>query len=81
MMQFSYACDYYRERFKVYAGDDIFSSDDFVVEQTLKFIKAAFKSPSANQAGGCLQTNLLQNPPQDSLRTGCENKKQNKTEE
>jgi AcrR family transcriptional regulator len=42
MLQFSYACDYYRERFKIYAGEDIFERDDFVVEQTLKFIKAAF---------------------------------------
>ncbi len=39
---FSYACDYYVERFKAYAGADIFSRDDFVVEQMLAFIKAAF---------------------------------------
>lgn len=42
MFQFSYSCEYYRERFKIYAGDDILSRDDFVVEQTLAFIKAAF---------------------------------------
>lgn len=42
MLQYSYACDYYRERFKLYVSDDIFDRDDFVVEQTLKFIKAAF---------------------------------------
>jgi TetR/AcrR family transcriptional regulator len=42
MLQFSYACGYYRERFKVYVSEDIFERDDFVVEQTLKFIKAAF---------------------------------------
>lgn len=42
MLQYSYACDYYRERFKVYVSEDIFEKDDFVVEQTLKFIKAAF---------------------------------------
>lgn len=42
ILQYSYACDYYRERFKLYVSDDIFDRDDFVVEQTLKFIKAAF---------------------------------------
>ncbi len=42
MLQFSYSCDYYRERFKVYVKEDVFEQDDFVVEQTLKFIKAAF---------------------------------------
>lgn len=42
MLQFSYSCDYYRERFKIYVQEDIFDKDDFVIEQTLKFIKAAF---------------------------------------
>lgn len=42
MLQFSYSCDYYRERFKIYVRDDILENDDFVIEQTLKFIKAAF---------------------------------------
>jgi len=42
MLQFSYACDYYKERFKLYVREDILEQDDFVVEQTLKFIKAAF---------------------------------------
>lgn len=41
-LQFSYACDYYAERFKVYVGEDVFERDDFVVEQMLKFIKSAF---------------------------------------
>ena len=27
-LQFSYTCDYYRERFKVYCGDDIFDNDE-----------------------------------------------------
>lgn len=42
-LQFSYSCDYYKERFKIYAGSDITERDDFVVEQSLKFIKSAFK--------------------------------------
>jgi len=43
MLQFSYACDYYRERFKIYVGEDILEMNDFVVEQFLSFIRAAFK--------------------------------------
>jgi AcrR family transcriptional regulator len=42
MFQFSYSCDYYRERFKLYVSEDIFDQDEFVIEQSLKFIKAAF---------------------------------------
>lgn len=42
-LQFSYSCDYYKERFKIYTGNDIMERDDFVVEQCLKFIKAALK--------------------------------------
>ncbi len=41
MLQFSYSCNYYRERFKLFVREDILEQDDFVVEQTLKFIKAA----------------------------------------
>ncbi len=42
-LQFSYACDYYIERFRIYAGNDITERDDFVVDQCLKFVKAALK--------------------------------------
>jgi AcrR family transcriptional regulator len=42
MLQFSYSCDYYGERFKLYAGEDILTRDDYVIAQTLSFIKAAF---------------------------------------
>ena len=42
-IQFSYACDYYRERYKIYAGDDIFRKDEFAVENILKFVKSALK--------------------------------------
>lgn len=42
MFQFSYACDYYRERFKVYVDRDIFERDDFVVDQTMRFLEGAF---------------------------------------
>ena len=42
-LQFSYACDYYIERFRIYAGSDITERDDFVGEQCLKFVKSALK--------------------------------------
>ena len=42
MLQFSTSCDYYKERFKVYMGEDVENRDEMIIEQTLKFIKAAF---------------------------------------
>ena len=42
-LQFSYACEYYEERFRVYAGEDILSRDDYVVEQIIQFVKSALK--------------------------------------
>lgn len=42
MLQFSTACDYYKERFYIYTGKQAAESDDLIVEQTLKFLKAAF---------------------------------------
>lgn len=43
MLQFTAACDYYKARFKVYIGEDVENKEDLIIEQTLKFIKAAFK--------------------------------------
>jgi len=42
MLQFSYTCEYYQERFKIYAGDDVFDRDEDVLEQLLRFLKSAF---------------------------------------
>ena len=42
-LQFSYSCTYYRERIKIYAGSDIFAKDEFVIENVLRFVKAALK--------------------------------------
>ncbi|MCC8074151.1 MAG: TetR/AcrR family transcriptional regulator [Clostridiales bacterium] len=40
---FSYTCDYYRERFKVYIGIDVNEVDDeTVIAQLLRFIESAF---------------------------------------
>lgn len=42
MLQFSTACDYYKERFFIYTGKQAAESDELIVEQTLRFLKAAF---------------------------------------
>jgi len=41
-LQFSYTCDYYRERLKVYCGTDILEDDDRVVTQLVNFLESAF---------------------------------------
>ena len=42
-LQFSYTCDYYRERFEIYTGVNVDEMDDEkVVQQLLKFIESAF---------------------------------------
>ncbi len=43
MLQFATACDYYKERFFIYTGKQACDCDDLIVEQTLKFLKAAFE--------------------------------------
>ena len=42
LLQFSYACEYYKERFKMFVGEDVFDTDELVAEQILKFIRGAF---------------------------------------
>ncbi len=46
MLQFATSCDYYKERFFIYTGKQATESDDLIVEQTLKFLKAAFNFKS-----------------------------------
>ena len=41
-LQFSYTCDYYRERLKLFCGDDIFDDDERMVKELLKFLESAF---------------------------------------
>ena len=43
MLQFSISCNYYKERLKVYIGENEEKQDELLIKQTLKFIKAAFK--------------------------------------
>ena len=42
MLQFSYACEYYKERMKIFVGEDVVNRDELVAEQLMKFIKDAF---------------------------------------
>lgn len=42
MLQFSYCCDYYRERMKIYCGEDVFDDDEKMVTEMLKFLESAF---------------------------------------
>ena len=41
-LQFSYSCEYYKERLKLFTNADIFENDDLVAEQLLLFIRNAF---------------------------------------
>jgi len=41
-LQFSYSCEYYKQRMKIFTGVDIFEKDELVAEQLMKFIKGAF---------------------------------------
>mgnify|MGYP000930314206 FL=1 len=41
MLQFSYSCDYYRERMKIYCGDDILDNDELMAQAFIKFIGGA----------------------------------------
>ncbi len=42
-IQFTYTCDYYIERFKTFAGENVFDDDDIAIESFLKFVKAALE--------------------------------------
>ncbi len=46
MLQFATSCDYYKERFFIYTGKQAQDSDELIVDQTLKFLKAAFNFKS-----------------------------------
>jgi TetR/AcrR family transcriptional regulator len=42
MLQYSFSCGYYQERFKLYGGESVLNEEDTIVEQTMKFMKGAF---------------------------------------
>lgn len=41
MIQFSYSCEYYKNRMKIYTYKDVFKNDDKLLEQMMLFIKGA----------------------------------------
>ncbi len=41
LLQFSYACEYYKDRMKLFIGQDVLDQDELVVAQLMKFIKGA----------------------------------------
>lgn len=50
MLQFSYCCDYYQERFLIYCGEDALADDDQVVAELLKFFESAFTTEQSQIA-------------------------------
>ena len=42
MLHFSYACDYYKERYQMYVGEDIFDKDSWMEEQLMLFFRNGF---------------------------------------
>ncbi len=42
MLQFSYSCEYYKERLKMYVGENAIHDDVLMCDQLIKFIKGAF---------------------------------------
>lgn len=45
-LQFSYASEYYKERLKIYVGDDVFDRDEQIITEMMKFITRAFSIKS-----------------------------------
>lgn len=43
MIQFSYSCEYYGERLKIFAGEDVFNREEEAIQGFLKFVEAALK--------------------------------------
>ena len=51
MLQFSYSCDYYRERMKIFCGEDIFDDTDKLTEEFMRFIRSALKATGVKGEG------------------------------
>jgi len=41
MLQFSYSCEYYKDRMKIYTNESVLDDDHHVCEQMMRFIKGA----------------------------------------
>lgn len=42
MVQFSYSCDYFKERLRLYCGDEIFENKQLLEDQLFLFMRSAF---------------------------------------
>lgn len=42
LLQFSYSCEYYKERLKLFINENVFDNDELLAEELLKFIRGAF---------------------------------------
>lgn len=42
LLQFSYSCEYYKERLKMFIDEDVFDNDELLAKELLKFIRGAF---------------------------------------
>lgn len=42
LLQFSYSCDYYKERLKMFVGEKAFQDDQYLCDQLMLFIRGAF---------------------------------------
>ena len=43
MIQFSYSCDYYKERLKLYCGEDVFQNNQKMISELTSFLLNALK--------------------------------------
>ncbi len=43
MLQFSYSCEYYKQRLKLYVNEAVFEDDALLEEELIQFISGAFK--------------------------------------
>jgi len=44
LLQFSYSCEYYQERMRIYCGENVMNQQDFIEEQLIGFLKGALLS-------------------------------------
>lgn len=42
LLQFSYSCEYYKQRLKMFVDENAFDNDDLLAQELIKFVKGAF---------------------------------------
>lgn len=50
MLQFSFSCDYYRERLKIFCGENALEDADMITESFMRFVKNALKIKGEDEA-------------------------------